>query len=188
MYICFIFYVFLFIFLFSFFNLIYFIFKLNILHTIWKKSFSWFCFLISFGFKAFKSSTSFIHWQLIVYTYLFSKCFAERRICKISLIYYSTLIRWQYSSPVKNSCLSVLSDDDVDILAASLLMSYCSFSFLILSSIVLIGFGILSKKDSFWNVKNYLMQVSTSVVPITKNKYGFAVHYLYSHVLNFRGL
>ena len=46
---------------------------------------SWF----SSGFKAFKASTGFIPCF-----YLFSKCFTKRRICKLRLFCYSTLIRW----------------------------------------------------------------------------------------------
>ena len=36
-------------------------------------------------------------------------------------------------------------DENANIFAASLLMSYCSFSFLVLSPILLINFNILSK-------------------------------------------
>ena len=44
------------------------------------------------------------------------------------------------------SYLSISPDDNADTFAASLLISYCNFSFLILSSVVLIGFYILSKR------------------------------------------
>ena len=44
------------------------------------------------------------------------------------------------SSPVRYSYLSILADDNADIFATSLLILYCSFLFLILSSIVLISF------------------------------------------------
>ena len=60
------------------------------------------------------------------------------------------------------------------IIAASLLISYCSFSTLILSSIVIISFYILSKR--FFLKREELTDVR--VVSITKNKYGFAVHFL----------
>ena len=48
-------------------------------------------------------------------------------------------------SPVRYSYLLNLPDDNADIFAASLLISYCSFSSLILSSMVMIRFYILSK-------------------------------------------
>ena len=50
------------------------------------------------------------------------------------------------SSPVRYSHLSTLPDDNAAIFAASVLMSYCNFSSLNLSSTVLINFYILSKR------------------------------------------
>ena len=49
-------------------------------------------------------------------------------------------------STVRYTYLSILPDDYADIFAASLLISYCGFSSLILSSIVITCFYILSKK------------------------------------------
>ena len=49
--------------------------------------------------------------------------------CSISLLWWDGNI----SSPVRYSCLSALSDDNPDVFAASLLISYFSFSSLILS-------------------------------------------------------
>ena len=49
------------------------------------------------------------------------------------------------SSLVRNSYLSVLPDDNAAIFAASLLILYCTFSSLILSSNIVISFYILSK-------------------------------------------
>ena len=40
----------------------------------------------------------------------------------------------------------IFRDDNADIFAASLLISYCNFSSLIISSIVMISFYILSKR------------------------------------------
>ena len=45
--------------------------------------------------------------------------------------------------PVTNSYLGIFLDDNTDILATSLVISYCSFSSLILTSIVISSFYIL---------------------------------------------
>ena len=50
------------------------------------------------------------------------------------------------ASPVRYSHLPTLPDDNAAVFDASVLMSYCNFSSLILSSIVLINFYILSKR------------------------------------------
>ena len=84
-----------------------------------------------------------------------------------------TQIRWQYSLTVINSYLSILPDDNVDF-PGPLLTFYCSFSSLILSSIVVISFYILYK--SFFLKREELSDVR--VVSITKKEYGFAVHFL----------
>ena len=116
------------------------------------------------GFKAFKTSTCFIPWSSIVFI-----CFSNdspRGEC-VNLA-YSIILLWSdgnISLPVKNSYLSILPDDGADILVASLLILYCTFSFLILSSIIKISFYILSKK--FFLKREKLSD--TRVVSITKN-------------------
>ena len=50
------------------------------------------------------------------------------------------------SSPVRYSYLSILLDDNADIFADFLLISHCTFSSLLLSSIVKTSFYILSKR------------------------------------------
>ena len=68
----------------------------------------------------------------------------------------------------------ILPDDNADIFAASLLISYCNFPSLILSSIVMISFYILSERL-------FLKREGLSdprVASITKKEYGFAVHFL----------
>ena len=78
------------------------------------------------------------------------------------------------SSPVRNSYLSILFDDNADIFAALPLISYCSFSSLSLLSIFIISFYILSKRS-------FLKREGLSdarVVSITTKKYGLAVHFL----------
>ena len=78
------------------------------------------------------------------------------------------------SSSVRYSYLSILPDDLADISVASLLVLYCSFSSLILSSIVMISFYILSKRFS---LKCDGLS-DARVTSITKKEYGFAVHFL----------
>ena len=57
------------------------------------------------------------------------------------------------SLPMRYSYLSIFPDHNADIFYSSLLVSYCSFSSIILSSIVMISFYILSKRFSFlWKV------------------------------------
>ena len=66
-----------------------------------------------------------------------------------------------------------------DIFTASLLISYFSFSLLILSSIVMIKFYILSK---MFLVKHEELS-DTRVLSITKRESGFAVHFIESQYL-----
>ena len=68
----------------------------------------------------------------------------------------------------------MLPDDKVDIFAACVLISYYSFSSLILLSIVMISFCILSKR--FFLKSKGLFDVR--VVSTTKIEYGFAVRFL----------
>ena len=89
----------------------------------------------------------------------------------------SIILLWSdgnISSLVRNSDLSILPDDNAGIFAASLLILHFSFSSLILSSIVLINFYILSKRfflkrEEFSDARG---------VSITKNEYVFTVHFL----------
>ena len=81
---------------------------------------------------------------------------------------FITLIssRGSISLHVGYSYLSVLSDEYADVFATSLLMLYGSFSPLILSLVVIIGFYIVFKR--FFDER---------VVSSTKIEYGFAVHF-----------
>ena len=89
---------------------------------------------------------------------------------------YFVILLWpgsNISSAARYSYLSILPEDNADIFAASLLISYCIFSAVILSSIAMINFYILSKRF-------FLTRVQLSharVVAITKKWYGFAVHF-----------
>ena len=67
----------------------------------------------------------------------------------------------------------MLPEDNADIFTASLLISYCSFSSLILSSLIMISFYILSE-ILFLKRKGLS---DARVVSITKSKYGFAVNF-----------
>ena len=80
----------------------------------------------------------------------------------------------RFFSPIGNSYLLILPDDNVDIFVTSLLISYCNSSSLILSSAVLINFYILSTR--FFLIRKGLSDVR--VVSITKKEYGFAVRFL----------
>ena len=73
---------------------------------------------------------------------------------------------------VRYSFLSILPDDNADILAASLLISNCSFSSLILSSIVMVSVHIPSER-LFLKDKGLS---DAKEVSITKEEYGFRVH------------
>ena len=85
------------------------------------------------------------------------------------------MVVWEgsISSLVKNSYWSISPDDNTYIFAASLLISYCNFSYLTLSSISMIGFYIskrfLLKGEGLSNAR---------VASITKKEYGLAVRFL----------
>ena len=68
---------------------------------------------------------------------------------------------------------SIYSDGNADISAVSLLIWYCSFSSLILSSFVMISFYVICKR--FFLKRKGLSDVK--VASITKKEYGFAVHF-----------
>ena len=87
---------------------------------------------------------------------------------------FSIIVLWSYgniSLLVKNSYLSIFLVDYADIFVASLLILCSTFSSLILSSIVIISFYILSKK--LFMKREELSD--TRVVSKTNSEYGFAV-------------
>ena len=102
----------------------------------------------------------------------FSKAFPEGEYANLAdyIIYLS--LECKISSPVRYSYLSIVTDDNADTFAASLLVSYCSFSSLILSSVV--SYYILSKR--FFLKRKGLFDAR--VASITKKEYGFAVNFL----------
>ena len=89
---------------------------------------------------------------------------------------YSIILLWSdgnISSPLIYSYLSILPDDNANIFVASQLISHCSFSSLILSSIVVINFYISNR---FFLKREELSD--GGVVSITKKEYCSAVDFL----------
>ena len=87
----------------------------------------------------------------------------------------SIILLWSNSnilSPVRNSFLSNIPDYRADTFAASLLISFCNFSALILSSSIMIKFYIVS----IWFFLKHKELSDGGVVKTTN--YGFAVHFL----------
>ena len=91
-------------------------------------------------------------------------------VCSITLLWSEG----NSSSPVRYSYLLILPDDNVDIFAASLLISSYNFSSLILSSIVVISFYIPSERS----IPKRKGLCNAIVVLTTKKEYGFAVHFM----------
>ena len=87
--------------------------------------------------------------------------------CSITLLWF----RGSIFSPVRYSYLSILPYDNTDIFAASLLIFYFNFLSLILSSVVIISFYILSKR--LFLKREWLSDAR--VASITKKEYGFAL-------------
>ena len=104
-------------------------------------------------------------------SFKFSTCFLPVGFLKLSLLYQSTLIRrWCFFTCNIFSFIS-FPDDNNDIFGASLLISYCSFSYLILPSIVMISFHIFSKRSCLKR-KGLSCEI---LVSFNKRKDGFAV-------------
>ena len=70
--------------------------------------------------------------------------------------------------------LSILPDDNADDFAASLLISYCTFSYLILSSVFEVSFYILSKRFFL----KYKVLSDVRVLSINKKEYDSEVHFV----------
>ena len=90
--------------------------------------------------------------------------------CSITLLWSEGSI----SLPVKYSYLPTFPDDNGDIFAASWLISYYSFLLLIISSIAMINFYIVSKR--FFLKRKKLSD--GRVVSITKKEFGSEVEFL----------
>ena len=96
-------------------------------------------------FKTSKASTCFFPCSSIVFI-----CFSNALLRGEYVNFASfVVLLWSdgnISSAVRYSYLSILPEDNANIFVASLLTSYCSFSSLILLSIVIIKFYIVSKR------------------------------------------
>ena len=98
---------------------------------------------------------------------------------KVNLAFYIALFWYSGSvySPIRYSYLYVLFDINADIFTAFLLMSHSSSLSLVLSSILIISFYILSRR-LFLNRKRLPdARFDARVTWITKNEFGFAVHF-----------
>ena len=116
-------------------------------------------------FKTSKASTWFFRCSSVVYI-CFSSALARGESVKLACFIILLWSDGNISSPVRYSFLSVLSDDNADVFDASLLISYCSFSSLILSSTVMINFCILSKRFFLKREEKF----DVRVVSITKKE------------------
>ena len=102
----------------------------------------------------------------------FSKTFPKGEHTNLACSIICLWLEGNISSPVRYY-LSISPDDNADIFAASPSISYCYFSSLILSSIVMISFYIPSKRFS---LKQKRLSDAT-VASIAKKEYGFAIHF-----------
>ena len=116
--------------------------------------------------RDFKASTWF--------SVCFSKAFTKGEYANIACSINSLRLEGSIFSPVRYSYLSIFPDNNADIFAASLLISYCNFLSLILSPVVRISFYIPSKR--FFLKREGLSDAR--VTPIAKKEYVFAVNFL----------
>ena len=107
-------------------------------HCNWffENTFSIYWFISLERLEDFKASTFFF--------VCFSKAFPERKYVNLACCIVWVWLESKISSSGRYSCLSILPDDNSDICAAFLSLSYYSFASLTLSLIVIISFYILS--------------------------------------------
>ena len=105
------------------------------------------CFDSFLLWKALENSNSlFVFLVDCQFLSLFLKCCPKWTLCKFNLCYHLTSInKDNIFSPVKFSYLSIFHDENDDIFVASLLILHCSILILIISSIFMVTFCILSK-------------------------------------------
>ena len=94
------------------------------------------------------------------------------------------MIIFHIFSPERSSYLSILPDENADIFAASLLILYCTFSFLFLSSVVMIIVYILTK---IFILKREELS-DARVVSITKKEYGSSIHCLQRFIKSWKSI
>ena len=128
----------------------------------------WLSLMVKVANISFWFTIASIHFSLLFNRFcLFFKSFSLcRKACSIICLWLEDNI----SSPVSYSYLPILPDENADIFAASLLMSYCSFSAKILLSIAMISFYIFCEI--------LFLKPDARVVSLTKKEYRFAVHFL----------
>ena len=124
-----------------FFNIIYFIFNFITSRIYWKNSSIDF---VSSGFNNSKASTCLFPGSSIVFI-CFSNALPRGQCVSLACFIILLLSDGKIYSPVRYLYLSIFPDDNADIFAASLLISYCNFSSLILLSTVRINYYIFSK-------------------------------------------
>ena len=110
----------------------------------------------------------------ICFSVYFLKAFPKGEYANLACSIICLWLEVNISSLVRYSYLSIFRDHHADIFDVSLLVSYCGFSSLILSLIVMISFYVLSKRF-FLKLKELF---DTRVVSITKQDYCFAVNLL----------
>ena len=125
-------------------------------------------------FSTLFSSTSvyFSPWSSIIFV-CFSRAFPKEESANLACSIICLWLEGNIFSPVRYSYFSIFLDDNAVIFAASLLISYYNFSSLILWSIVMISFYILSERF-FLKCKGLF---DARVTSITKKEYGFAAHF-----------
>ena len=92
--------------------------------------------------SAFVCSSPWLSAVFICFSIAFLKGKWVNLACSLILLYSEGSI----SLPIRYSYLSIFSDNNIDIFAASLLIWHCSFSSLIFSSVIMISFHIFSKR------------------------------------------
>ena len=98
------------------------------------------CFNSSFlleGFRDFQAPTCF--------SFCLFKAFPKVEYANLVSSIICLPLEGSISSPVRYSYLSIFPDENANTFAASLLISYCSFSSLMLSAVVVISLCIFSK-------------------------------------------
>ena len=124
-----------------------FIFNFIISHFFWKRSFNWFLFLIFFlDLNLLKLQLVIFHVIQLFDIVWFSKAFPKEENENLASSLTPLWLGGSISSSVRNSYLSVFQDNNGQIFVASLLISYCGSYSLILSSVVMINFFVLSKR------------------------------------------
>ena len=122
--------------------------------------------------------------DLQLFLICFSNALARGEFVKLACFIILLWSENEIYSPGRQSYLSIFPDDNGDIFAASLLISYGSFLSLIISSIARVSFYILFKRFSLKrkDISN------AKVASITKKVYGFALHFLWKFIKSWKSI